>query len=452
VEDNRWKIGHRMTSSSLADLDELVLKCRDDRARSYIVEAVSCYHAAAYRSAIVATWIAVCYDIIDKLRELTLAGDKAAELVVKRIDAACVANDFSQALKLERELIELARNQFELISHLEYIDLARIREDRNRCAHPSLVSDEANIAPSAELARLHIRAAVTHLLQHPPAQGKYALDRLMRDIGSEYFPSDADQAILALSTGPLKRPRDSLVRNFAVVLLKRLLREQSDYKEFDRTMAAFTATRKMHPQPVDFVLAEKLNPFIRDMNDVELRRATFFLNAVKDVWQFLEVDTRQKLQNYVLLLPYDNVADLEFLLDYPPLRDMASMRVARATRKELADTLWLYFQLPEKVGDRCVVLYLASESFDQANEWAKQLMWLAKQLSLSVNHQKMLIAGIRGNTQIMESFELGPLLSQLRATKKMPIEEFDGLLLANGLQLSNARVAVPRAGASETSV
>jgi hypothetical protein len=141
----------------LADLDELVLRCRDERARSYIAEAVGCYRASAYRSAIVATWIAVCYDIIDKLRELSLAGDKAAEEVLEMLDAARRANDLPRTLKLERELIDLARDRFELISHLEHVDLERLREDRNRCAHPSLISDEVKFSASAELARTHIR-------------------------------------------------------------------------------------------------------------------------------------------------------------------------------------------------------------------------------------------------------------------------------------------------------
>lgn len=54
----------------LQDLDELVLKCRDERARAYIREAVLCFKAGAYRSAIVATWIAVAFDVIDKIPEL----------------------------------------------------------------------------------------------------------------------------------------------------------------------------------------------------------------------------------------------------------------------------------------------------------------------------------------------------------------------------------------------
>jgi hypothetical protein len=61
-------------SQPLADLDELVLKCRDERAKSYIAEAVACYKVGAFRSSIVACWIAICFDVIDKLRELASPG------------------------------------------------------------------------------------------------------------------------------------------------------------------------------------------------------------------------------------------------------------------------------------------------------------------------------------------------------------------------------------------
>ena len=97
------------STTALADLDELILLCRDEKARLYIEEAVSCYRSGAYRSAIVATWIAVCYDIIDKLRELALSGDKEAELQVKAIEETRAANNFARALQFERAILDLAR-------------------------------------------------------------------------------------------------------------------------------------------------------------------------------------------------------------------------------------------------------------------------------------------------------------------------------------------------------
>ncbi len=123
--------------TSLADLDELILLCRDDRAKAYIAEAVASYRSGAFRSSIVGTWIAVCFDVIEKLRELALSGDKEAEKQVTELERTRKSGDITNALKFERELLELARDKFELISHVEFIDLQRLQEDRNRCAHPS---------------------------------------------------------------------------------------------------------------------------------------------------------------------------------------------------------------------------------------------------------------------------------------------------------------------------
>jgi hypothetical protein len=55
---------------SLGDLDELVISCRTEEARAYVSEAVACYKAGAFRACIVATWIAVVYDLLAKIREL----------------------------------------------------------------------------------------------------------------------------------------------------------------------------------------------------------------------------------------------------------------------------------------------------------------------------------------------------------------------------------------------
>lgn len=122
-------------ASPLSDLDELVLKCRDQKAKNYIREAVACYKAGAFRSAIVSTWIAVSFDILDKLKELSLAGDKEAEKQIEAFDKARRIGDIANSLKFERDILSVCRDKLELISPVEFIDLDRLQEDRNRCAH-----------------------------------------------------------------------------------------------------------------------------------------------------------------------------------------------------------------------------------------------------------------------------------------------------------------------------
>jgi hypothetical protein len=272
------------TATALADLDELVLLCRDEKARLYIVEAVACYRSAAYRSAIVATWIAVCYDIIDKLRELALSGDSAAQQHIDKLEQARASSDIEQSLRFERGILNLAQDQFALITPLEYMDLSRLQEDRNRCAHPSLISLDQGFEPSAELARMHIRAAVSHLLQHQPVQGKAALERLVNEVNSEYFPRTSSKAAQALSSGPLKRPRESLIRNFLVVLLKDALATEIDWKREARIFAAISAVKQLHSSNFESILSQILPSLFRNIPEPLLNKGVSFLVKFNDYW------------------------------------------------------------------------------------------------------------------------------------------------------------------------
>lgn len=416
-------------TSPLEDLDELTLRCRDQKTRLYISEAVSSYRAGAFRSAIVATWIAVCFDVIEKLRELALAGDKEAERQVHELENTRRSGDLTRALKFERELLELARDKFELISPLEFIDLDRLQADRNRCAHPSLTSDDQAYSPSAELARLHLHSAVTHLLQHPPVQGKYALDRILSEINSDYFPSSSKEARIAFSSGPLKRPRESLLRNLTIVLAKSLIQEKPDYKRYTRIAAALAALREMHPLPVASALKDRLSSLFRSVLDQDLNWLTTFLEKVQDTWQFLEPDVCQRLQNYVKDLPSSEIESLDFLLRFVPLQIQARNRASRATKKELNQAL--FFELPKEVADRFIEIYLSSGSFDDANAWAKSLISFIE--DFSPDQVRHLMIGVGKNPQITGSFQLSAVISALRSKKKLPVDEFEEILRSNGL-------------------
>jgi hypothetical protein len=432
-----WNLGHapgicqeNHLPSSLEDLDELILRCRDEKARQYIAEAVASYRAGAFRSAIVATWIAVCFDVIEKFRELALAGDKEAERQVQDVETTRRTGDLSRALKFERELLELARDKFELISPLEYIDLDRLQADRNRCAHPSLTSEDQAYVPSAELARLHLHSAVTHLLQHPPVQGKYALDRLVKEIDSDYFPSSAKAARVAFGSGPLRRPRESLVRNLVLVLCKALLKDKPDWKRRSRISAALQAIQELHPAYCSKALMETLSNMFRGVSDEALLATINFLQSVPDSWQYLEADVRQRLENYVSSLPSDDIDELDFLLRYVPLQGYARSRVKVATKKELRDKV--PFDLPTEVADRCIDLYLESRSSDDANDWAKFLMIYSG--DFTADHVRRLLQNAGKNAKVRGSSQLGQLVTKLRSHNKLPDDEFESLLQQNGLE------------------
>ncbi|MGX2029760.1 hypothetical protein [Methylocaldum gracile] len=417
-------------ASPLSDLDELILKCRDERAKSYIKESVSCYKSGAFRSAIVSTWIAVSFDIIDKLKELSLAGDKEAEKQLEEFEKARKAGDIAKSLKFERDILAIARDKLELISHVEFIDLDRLQQDRNRCAHPSMTSDGEIFNPSAELVRMHIRSAVEYLLQFPPAQGKYALESLINEVRSEYFPTDVNKAVTAFENSPLFKARESLVRNFVIVLLKKLLNEVSDYKEELRISSALNAVEMVHKEIYYATLEDKLSNLIKALDDSQLYRIFSTLRRLPESWRFLSQDIRQKLDAYVENLPKEKLEELDFLLTHTGLSSSANKRIQKANRAELSNTL--FFDLPKPVGDRIVNLYVESGSFDQANSFSSTVTRYASDFSRE--QVERVIRACGENYEIKNSFEVGTVINAMRKNKHVTDAEIDLWLIDVGLR------------------
>ncbi|QSX31188.1 hypothetical protein JYB88_06000 [Shewanella cyperi] len=417
-------------ASPLSDLDELVLKCRDHKAKNYIREAVACYKAGAFRSAIVSTWIAVSFDILDKLKELSLAGDKEAEKQIEAFDKARRIGDIANSLKFEREILSVCRDKLELISPVEFIDLDRLQEDRNRCAHPSMTADGEVFNPSAELARMHIRSAVEHLLQYPPAQGKYALDSLTSEVESEYFPTDIKKAVVAFESSPLKKARDSLIRNFTIVLLKKLINDAKDYKEIYRVSTALNAIGVIHRDTYRNTLSDKLSSIVRSLEAENLDRVIPLINHVEDSWSHFGADVRQKFQSYVENLPTEKLDDIDVFLSINDLKEFAEKRLRKATRAELDEPL--YFIVPLQVSERIIELYSESRSFDQANSFASTVIRYAG--DYSKEQIQKVINACGKNDQIEYSFEVGSVVNALRKNKNVTDEEVDDWLIEAGLK------------------
>ena len=138
---------------------------------------------------------------------------------------------------------------------------------------------------------------------------------------------------------------------------------------------------------------------------------------------------KHRISNFVQDLPARALSDLDTLLLYPPLRAEASARLSRTTIRELKNAS--FFVFPTAVADRCIDLYLASNSYAEANETAKFISINAA--NFSADQQRRLLSGIQGNSQVADSFEVGPLIARFRQTDALPRSEFEALLKTCGL-------------------
>lgn len=417
--------------SSLADLDELLLACRDQHAKNYMFEAIASFKASAYRASIVATWVAVCYDFIAKVHELALTGDKEAEQLSGDINEARIKQDLSWSLKFEKSILVYARDKFELISPFEFADLERLQEDRNRCAHPSMAADGEPFSPSAELARLHIRTSITHFLQHPPVQGKAALERLIEEVESEYFPVDSKKAAIAFANGPLKRPRQSLVSNFVVVLLKRILDPGTVWQRRWRLTAALKAVQSLNKAAFEIAVEEKLPKLARGLKDNCLRYAVELVAEIPFLWAALENDIQQRFKLYTQDIPVSEIDVVETLLDFAPLKKTVEGRLSVISVDELIKAPWTIAP-PSQVMPKYVDAYVKSKNFDRANFLAKELRGCTPLLDRELIER--IVVGAAQNGEVSYSFGFPGLLTSIVRSKIVSKDELELLLCQHSLE------------------
>ncbi|MFE3410508.1 hypothetical protein ACFXMT_19940 [Streptomyces mirabilis] len=181
----------------MQSLEERIARVWHQEVRPLVDDAFRCHSTGTPRAAIVATWTAVCTDIIHKLYQLAEDGDgKAAEIVAKLNEARGKLD--GAAIKIvedvEKKLLEDALD-LELIDGIEHRQLLRLKEDRNLCAHPSLRSLGDVFAPTGDYARAHLVAALDALLVHPPTQGRKAFDRYIAHVDDPSFVGHADYLV-----------------------------------------------------------------------------------------------------------------------------------------------------------------------------------------------------------------------------------------------------------------
>jgi hypothetical protein len=352
----------------LADLDELTLRCRTDLSKSYLAESVAAYRAGAYRASIVAAWVAVVFDFIDKIRELSLTGSAVAKQLLdefERFQSHLDKGDktvLDAALKFERGILETARDKLELIDYQQFVDLDRLREDRNRCAHPTYQRIEIPYRPSPELVRTHIHNAVAHVLSQRPLQGKAALDELMGLVRSEFFPTDQEKAKVQLLASALARPSEALFRSFLDSLVYGFFGTDKGFRLKRTTMTALQACLEIDRGRSEARIPNQLDKIARTIEDKDFVAFVALAAHLSGVWPLLEVSTREKVANFAAKAePKDLIRVLPYLARNSDLGPAVLKRVAGFNPDDLSGAIERW---PERE-----LTSPAVEAFCKAGSW-----------------------------------------------------------------------------------
>jgi hypothetical protein len=416
-----------MRTEGLTDLEELIHACHDSQSREYIREAVACYKAGAYRSAIVATWNAVVYDFLHKLRLLEMTGHGDARDHLKKYKAVLeMSDEKSRKAKLmgfEDEVLTLAENPFEFITPLEAQDLNRLHHDRNRCAHPSLHALDEPFLPSAELARYHLRNAVAHFLAHAPAQGKAAVTAIFLNVDAREFPTDTKTAREFFASGHLlSNARSTLVKDVLTKLVGALIGHDQELGVTLRYYAAHNAVLELYPAVGEEVLAGLLPRKVETLKTEEMKRVVTYLNYVRVAWDWMGNAGQIKVQGFINTVDAESGrATLEEAHAIPQLRKAVRERLRTFSEDELIAALE-NAKDPSMYAEGAVLRFQQAENFAAAQRLGNRLIIPLAEF-LTTEQVRLVLEAFLDNSQIYHCFRMASVMERLLGRTSAKAEE-----------------------------
>lgn len=362
-----------MTSNSLSDIETLILKCRTEESKLYISDAYSAYKAGAYRSCIVTTWIALVFDLIDKIRELSIAGDKKAQAILEKFEKLQERIEKSDpeairdSLAFERSILDVAKDELSLIDKQQLIDLERLKEDRNRCAHPTFQRIETPYHPTPEQARYHINNTISYVLKMPPVQGKQALSNLSKLVESSYFPLDFSDALKQLQSSDLSRPTESLINAFVDKLIHSYFDQDHTLYFQKRTLVALQCCLHMHHSESISRLKSQFEKINRTIGDDKLLLAVATILYIPELWHEIEEATHIRIREYILRCEEDDFVTLTKKgLENEELKPHILNRISELDSSELSQLIKT--GVIEECVERAVDVFCSARNWRHANQ------------------------------------------------------------------------------------
>lgn len=419
---------------ALVDIETLPLRSREPRAREYVAEAIRCYQAGAYRASIVSTWIAVVFDLVDKVRELALGGDAEAVAVQNKYEryleqiAADNPEGKRKALEFENALLETCATKFQLFDPHQLRDLRRLHMDRHQCAHPSFQRPGDPYRPTAEQARLYLRVAVDHVLSRPPVQGRAAIDEIKASVASQYFPKDLDGALTTLRGGPLLGARDSLVRGLVDGLVFGFVEPADPLYQRTAVAVALCAALELHRSSVEQQLHKQLSKLVNRVSDELLPHVAQLIVSVDGALDLLDEASSPRLQEFIRCAPADTVTPLLVpLAKASKYADIVRDRIAAFDFDELAKGI-NNFGLGHLAKGRALDLLSECKQWDPVNRAFIRLIDPLRDVLQADDIRRIFRMPTETGADLVGAHRYAPFIDFVRQHGLLSNEEIDDLL------------------------
>mgnify|MGYP003386377248 CR=1 FL=1 len=430
----------------LTDLDALALTIRDSRSKVYIDEAIYSYRAGAYRASIVATYVAVTFDLIMKIREIAAGGDADAVQLSKELDVNIEANNTQKLLKIEGTLIEESHARFQLVGPQEKHFLIRLKDDRHLCAHPAFSAEGELFKPTPDLVRSHIVHAIAFVLSQPPIQGKAVLNIFTADVASTAFPNDREKIIHYMIGRYLSRMRDGLAKNLTSIIIKGLIQgDQTGWLGKEQSLGACLEAIERHcPTVWSDVVKSTAKQFLPSLSADRLMNAIGVMAMVPQLWEATEptVHTRclALIENWNPLINPNTIFSGISLV---PLQDALLQAITRAQESQQLQIINDYPHI--RLIDPASKILEASSSYRGAEQrFLNAVIPLANYID-APNIEKILEV-VKSNGQIWNAGGIPSMLANLAAAaadRKQLVKESWLAMLVFGRSKSSAAIYEP---------
>lgn len=289
-----------MKAETLSDLQSLAFKVRSPQSRQNITEAIQAYYGGAYRSALMSVWVAVAFDIFEKIGELAMHSDPQAKQYQKDLHDKVQQQNVVELQKIEQELLSTACNAYEFISKEQLLQFERLKTDRNYCAHPAFTSDGGAFQPSPELVRFYIVYAVDNLLSVAPVRGKSSLEAITIDIWGDVFPPSPEAAGKFLEEKYLKYAKIALIHNLFRILLKGALADIPEWAPHrSKAVVALRGLAQTKASVHDHWMKDNFSKVCDTLTDKQILKVIGFVAGDKRFWDWMGEHHRVQLQAFL---------------------------------------------------------------------------------------------------------------------------------------------------------
>jgi hypothetical protein len=162
-------------------IDLLTEQIKNSKTQEYFEEVIRSYYSKNYRSAIVMLYSIVICDLIFKLQELKdQFNDDNAKAILKEIEN--IQKTSPTFSNWENRLVELVKEQTNILEHSDYENILHLQKHRHLCAHPVMLQDYNLYSPNQETVRAHIINILEGLLVKPALLSKKIFNEFLENL------------------------------------------------------------------------------------------------------------------------------------------------------------------------------------------------------------------------------------------------------------------------------